>query len=219
MRFHGVEMMGPFWAQKVATLPTWSAADEARLVYSEFDKKYYQANNTRWVELSTGLHTHAGVYLPVGGKAVDSELLDGINSTSYARLDIANTFAATQNLQDNLLIRPEIKDYSETFVDTGTGTDYTFNLENGNVFKRIVNGNSIFVFSNPPATGKVGSFSLFLVNGASFSITYPTSVTWPNGISPILGSNTTSLMDILTFVTFNGGVRWYGNVATKKLPV
>lgn len=219
MKFHGVEMMGPFWAQKVATLPTWSAADEARLVYSEFDKKYYQANNTSWVELSTGLHTHAGVYLPVAGKAADSELLDGVNSTSYARLDIANVFAAMQNLQDNLLIRPEIKDYSETFVDTGSGSDYTFDLENGNNFRRVINGNSIFVFQNPPATGKIGSFSLFLVNGGSYSITYPSSVTWPNGITPTLQSNTTSLIDVLTFVTFNGGTRWYGNVVLKRLPV
>ena len=212
-------MMGPFWAQKVATLPTWSAADEARLVYSEFDKKYYQANNTRWVELSTGLHTHTGVYLPLGGKAADSNLLDGLDSTAFARLASANIFSSSQNLQDNLLIRPEIKDYSETFVDTGTGTDYTFNLENGNVFKRIVNGNSIFVFSNPPATGKVGSFSLFLVNGGSYSITYPSSVKWPNNIIPTLGANSTSLVDVLTFVTFNGGTRWYGNIAMKKLPI
>ena len=212
-------MMGPFWAQKVATLPTWSAADEARLVYSEFDKKYYQANNTRWVELSTGLHTHTGVYLPLGGKAADSNLLDGLDSTAFARLASANIFSSSQNLQDNLLIRPEIKDYSETFVDTGTGSDYTFNLENGNNFRRLINGNSIFTFQNPPSTGKIGSFSLFLVNGGSYSITWPSSVTWPNGITPTLQSNTTSLIDVLTFVTFNGGTRWYGNVVLKRLPV
>lgn len=212
-------MVGPFWAQKVATLPTWSATDESRLVYSQFDKKTYYANNTGWVEVSVGTHTHSGVYLPVGGKATDSELLDGVDSTSYARLDIANIFAATQNLQDNLLVRPEIKDYSETFTDTGSGSDYTFNLENGNIFKRVVNGNSIFTFSNPPATGKVGSFTLFLVNGGSYSITYPTSVKWPNNIVPVLGADSTSLIDVLTFVTFDGGTRWYGNVAMKKLPI
>ena len=130
-------MMGPFWAQKVATLPTWSAADEARLVYSEFDKKYYQANNTGWVELSLGTHTHAGVYLPLGGKAADSNLLDGLDSTAYAQLAATNMYSNTQNLQDNLLIRPEIRDYSETFIDTGSGTDYTFNLESGNNFNWV----------------------------------------------------------------------------------
>ena len=38
-------------------------------------------------------HNHSGVYLPVSGKAADSELLDGINSTSFLRSD-ADDFAA-----------------------------------------------------------------------------------------------------------------------------
>jgi hypothetical protein len=36
-------------------------------------------------------HNHDGVYLPIAGKAADSELLDGINSTSFLRSDAADT--------------------------------------------------------------------------------------------------------------------------------
>ena len=36
-------------------------------------------------------HNHSGVYLPIGGKAADSELLDGIDSTSFLRSDADDT--------------------------------------------------------------------------------------------------------------------------------
>lgn len=217
MKFHGVEMIGPFWAQAVPTLPTWSASDEKRFIYNQFDKKFYYANNTGWVEVSQSTHTHAGVYLPVGGKAADSDLLDGLDSTAYAKITGGNTFTGTQNLSDGILQRPELKDYAETLVAAGSGQDYTFNLENGNTFVRTVTGSSIFTFSNPPVTGRVGSFTIILVNGASFPITWPNSVVWPNNISPTLQANTTSLADVITFFTLNGGTRWYGNLAIKKL--
>ena len=219
MKFHGVEMIGPFWAQAVPTLPTWSASDEKRFIYNQFDKKFYYANNTGWVEVSQSTHTHAGIYLPVNGKAADSNLLDGLDSTAYAKITGGNTFSGIQNLADNVLQRAELKDYAETLVAAGSGKDYTFNLEYGNTFVRTVSGASIFAFENPPVSGKVGSFTLFLINGASFSITWPSSVTWPNNVIPVLGSTNTSLVDIITFVTYNGGTRWYGNVIAKKLPI
>ena len=219
MNFHGISMLGPLVLQKVATLPVWSSADEGRLVYNLFDKKTYYANDSAWAEVSISTHTHAGVYLPVAGTAADSTLFASFPTSAYARTNAANSFSSTNNMQDNLLIRPEIKDYSETFVDCGTGGDYTFNLENGNNFERIVNNNAIFTFNNPPATGRVGSFTLMLINGASYSITWPTSVKWPNDVVPVLGANTTSLVDVLTFFTVNGGTRWYGNLSMKKLPI
>ena len=37
-------------------------------------------------------HNHSGVYLPIGGKAADSELLDGIDSTSFLRSDADDAF-------------------------------------------------------------------------------------------------------------------------------
>jgi len=40
-------------------------------------------------------HNHSGVYLPIGGKAADSELLDGIDSSSFLRSDTADTFTGT----------------------------------------------------------------------------------------------------------------------------
>jgi hypothetical protein len=36
-------------------------------------------------------HNHSGVYLPIGGKAADSELLDGIDSSSFLRSDATDT--------------------------------------------------------------------------------------------------------------------------------
>ena len=40
-------------------------------------------------------HNHDGVYLPIGGKAADSEKLDGLDSTSFLRSNAADTFTGT----------------------------------------------------------------------------------------------------------------------------
>ena len=212
-------MVGPFWVQQVATTPTWSASDTGRIIYDQLLKKTFYASDTAWVEISNSAHTHTGVYLPIAGQATDSDKLDGLHAASFALLSGGNTLTGTQNFSDGIIQRAEIKDYSESWTDRGTGGDCTFDLETGNNFQRIVNAAAIFTFSNPPSTTKLGSFSLFLVNGGSFAITWPTSVTWPNNTTPTLGATSTSYLDVFTFITFNGGSRWYGNLVMKKMPV
>ncbi len=51
-------------------------------------------NSANW-NTAYGWGDHSGLYLPIGGKAADSELLDGINSTSFLRSDTADTISAT----------------------------------------------------------------------------------------------------------------------------
>ena len=222
--FHAVNMVGPFKVERLTARPVWTSSDIGREIYvstldTTYGGKYWKGTESGWIDISLSTHNHTGVYLPLTGKAADSDLLDGLDSTAYAQLTIPNNFSATVNLQDNVLQRPEIKDYAETFVDTGSGQDYTFDLTNGNNFQRVVTGNSVYTFTNPPGSGKIGSFTLFLINGGSYTITWPSSVTWPNNNVPNIGANTTSLVDIFTFVTCTGGARWYGNMAIKKLPI
>ena len=51
-------------------------------------------NSANW-DIAHGWGDHSGLYLPIGGKAADSDLLDGINSTSFLRSDTADTISAT----------------------------------------------------------------------------------------------------------------------------
>tara|TARA_Y100000310_G_scaffold255681_1_gene263199 strand:+ start:444 stop:944 length:501 start_codon:yes stop_codon:yes gene_type:complete len=109
--------------------------------------------------------------------------------------------------------KPEIKDYSETVSalgDLGGGTD-DIDLKLGNVVTATVSTSTeTFTFSNPPASGKAGSFTLILTNGGSQTVNWPGSVDWAGGTAPTL---TASGVDVLTFITTDGGTTWLGFAA------
>jgi hypothetical protein len=113
---------------------------------------------------------------------------------------------------DKILARPEIKDYAETVKAIGnSGTAATVDLENGNVQTVTMTGNCTFTFSNPPATGKGGSFTLILTQDGTGSrtATWPAAVKWAGGSAPTL-STAAAAIDVLTFITTDGGTSWLG---------
>jgi len=111
------------------------------------------------------------------------------------------------------LIQATIKDYGETvniLGDLGGGTD-DIDLTAGNVVTATVSTSTeTFTFSNPPASGIAGSFTLILTNGGSQTVNWPASVDWAGGTAPSL---TASGVDVITFTTVDGGTIWYGFAA------
>ena len=79
-------------------------------------------------------------------------------------------------------------------------------LATGNYFTKTISGNSTFTFSNPPASGTVGSFTLELTH-SSGTVTWPASVKWPADTAPTLTAGKTHLF---MFVTDDGGTRYRG---------
>lgn len=159
--------------------------------------------------------------------------LDSIGATTFTKPLIASTSSATargilsaaalaanvftdeQNLADNLLTRPYIKDYAEVATSpTISGGTLVLNLENGNVFTVSLNAAiTTLTISNPPATGRAGSFTLILTaDGTARAVTWPAAVKWPGGTAPTLTS-TNGKRDVLTFLTTDGGTAWLGSVA------
>lgn len=129
------------------------------------------------------------------------------------------TMAGTLAMADNLLTRPEIKDYAETVSTNATsGAAATLNIENGNVFDLTLTANCTLTFSNPSATGKACSFTLYLRQDATGSrtVTWPASVKWPGGTAPTL-TTTASRTDLLMFSTLDGGTKWTGLVAAQDV--
>lgn len=125
----------------------------------------------------------------------------------------AMTYAATQSYADNIISRPKIEDYGETVNAIGSigGGTQDIDLESGNVVTGTVDtSTTTFTFSNPPASGTAGSFTLILTNGGSQTVNWPASVDWAGGTAPTL---TTSGVDVLTFTTVDGGTIWYGFAA------
>ena len=108
---------------------------------------------------------------------------------------------------DQVISRPEMKDYAETKVAMAA---HAVDLSLGNVQTYTLSGNQTLTFTNPPASGKAGSFTLIVTNGGSATLTWPTSVDWAAATAPTL---TSSGVDVLTFLTVDGGTIWYGFAA------
>ena len=86
-------------------------------------------------------------------------------------------------------------------------------LSTGNYFTKSISTSSTVTFSNPPASGTVGSFILQLtLTGTGTSITWPSSVYWNGDV----GQQAPALIDTRThlfmFVTSDGGTKYRGAV-------
>ena len=114
---------------------------------------------------------------------------------------------------DEVIGRPRFTDYAETLNAigaTGGGTQ-DIDITAGNVVSATVDtSTNTFTFSNPSATGKSCSFTLFLTNGGSQTVNWPGAVDWAGGTAPSL---TSSGVDVLTFTTLDAGTIWYGFAA------
>lgn len=108
-----------------------------------------------------------------------------------------------------------IIDDSRTFINygathnalgSGSGTR-TINLQSGNYVSATVTGTTSFVFSNPLSSPNACGFVLELTNGGSATVTWPVEVRWPKGVAPSL---TSSGVDVLVFITDDGGSNWRG---------
>jgi len=92
---------------------------------------------------------------------------------STSRLDVGQ-----EQLQN-----AELKNYSETTVTANSGSSYTLDFLQANVYNVTLTANTTFSFANPPASGKAAQFLLFLTQDAtgSHTVTWPNSVKWSGG--------------------------------------
>jgi hypothetical protein len=94
-----------------------------------------------------------------------------------------------------------------------TSTTETVDLANGTVHRVVLDANCTFTFSGA-VSGNGSSFTLIVTQDATGSriATWPASVIWAGGVEPTL-STAASAVDILTFLTVDGGTTWAGFVA------
>ena len=123
------------------------------------------------------------------------------------------------DINNKELQKPKIKNYSETAeVATGVTGSRTINLENGNVFRHTLSGTTTYAFSNPPANGVAGSFTLIIQQPTTArAIIFPASVKWADGEIP--DAPPASRVAVYTFITTNGGSRWYGFQAGNEMVI
>jgi hypothetical protein len=172
------------------------------------------------------VNTHANVNASTSAKG-HVQLTDSVSSTStttaatpnsvkqaYDKANAAlpksgGSMSGEINMQDNLLTRPYIKDYAESCVaSTGVSGTKTLDITTGNVFDLTLSGATTLAFSNPAASGRACSITVIIrMPSTLYAVTWPSSVKWSGDEIPEFMASKTA---ILTFVTINGGSRWYG---------
>ena len=119
-----------------------------------------------------------------------------------AKRDTTNTYTALQTMNAGIAVDGPYKQTAEAV------SALNIDLSTGNYFTKTISGNSTFTFSNPPATGTVGSFTLELTHSGG-TVTWPDGsgaagkVKWPANTPPTLTVGKTHLF---VFVTDDGSV-------------
>ena len=134
------------------------------------------------------------------GTDVDVLISDLAGAGSAAGTSTANTFTAEQTFNAGVSIDGPY----EQAVEAVAALD--IDLSTGNYFTKTISANSTFTFSNPPASGTVGSFTLELTH-TSGTVTWPASVKFNADTAPTL---TTGKTHLFFFVTDDGGTRYRG---------
>lgn len=141
--------------------------------------------------------------------------VNGIGNGSESLANVSITGGALANVsvdfQDKLATRPKLKDYSINGEILGLlDANTALNFANANFFSATANANVTISFSNPSAANTLSGCVLALTNGGSKTITW-SNVAWSGNTAPLLTSNG---MDILVFVTYDGGSTVNGMVAS-----
>lgn len=132
---------------------------------------------------------------------------------------LAATFADASMLHGRAIDVSDAPSRSEA-VSTiaAAGTTETIDLSDGSVHVITLDENVTFTFSNPVATGRASSFTLILRQDGlgTNTVTWPASVKWAGGAAPTITADA-SAVDVLTFLTVDGGTTWYGFVAGQAM--
>lgn len=150
--------------------------------------------------------------------AVDSSLDAATGGTAATPKAVKAAYdLAASKASDDLVVHIRNNETIEdvkTFLQGPYGTTSAMttsevDLSKGVVFSKTISADTTFIFINVPS-GRAATLNIILTNGGSAAITWPTSVKWTDGVAPTL---TSSGVDVLTFMTPNGGTTWYGTLA------
>ena len=121
----------------------------------------------------------------------------------------------TYNPSGNFLTVPVLETIKsqeayQTVTHSSSG-GLTINLNSGNIIYLNQGANATSVTISSATNGKATSFSIIRKNtaGSALSITWGSAFKWPSGGTAPTLTNTSNAIDILTFITFDGGSTIY----------
>lgn len=223
--------MAKFFPPVITTAERNFVLDDGEIVYDEDEQTFYLGDGT-----TTGGVTLKGDQGDEGPPGTLTAVVEDLTPQAGGDFDLnGNAIVTTSNgdiplnpdgtgqvllggdtnAQDNVMKRPAILDYGEVVNVIGSigGGTQDLDLELGNIVSATVDtSTTTLTFSNPTVTGIACSLVIFLTNGGSQAIVWPTSVDWPGGVAPTL---TVSGLDIIVLTTTTGGVTWHGMLASQ----
>ena len=154
------------------------------------------------------------------GTEVETVLADiGLNYTRNAANETISadwTWSANILMADNVVERPEIKDYSLTHnAITSTSNAITADCSTGNSFYHLLTENTTFTLSNPSPTGKLCAITIRIKQdsaGGAYTVAWPAAVVWGGGTAPVMSTGNDAV-DKFVLSTDDAGTSWYGEFA------
>ena len=170
------------------------------------------------------VETKLGISASPAASAATNAFLEhtGTGTTAWSSTLTGSTIAGatlsgTVVGADQIMSAVVHKDYAETVYAGGnTSTAVTLDETNGNTQTWTMTGNCTFTMPSGSGLQAGTALTLILTQDATGSRTGAfTSVKWAAATAPTLTTTATTGVDILTFITFDGGAAptWYGFTA------
>lgn len=157
-----------------------------------------------------GVKTGDGIDISREGVSVRVRNGDGL-TFSYGNLIVDDTVLRTNKEQTITATKTFDIGY---FGKTVAVNAMDIKPVDGAVFTKTVTANTTFTISGTPSN-VAACFTLVLTNGGSHTVTWPSSVKWTEGTPPELIA---AGIDVITFITPNGGTTWYGCHSVQGVP-
>ncbi len=187
--------------------PSWTSWTDAQITFPLFIPA---GSNAAPTIAFTADHT-TGIYRDGSGRFSiansGTEILavgaGTVNIVGSTRLGDISAPLATLDIGGNV---------AQIVTASGEGSPATpLDCSTSNYFTLTLAGPTNMTFTNVPA-GRAFTLTLVLTNGST-NPTWPASVKWANGVIPTL---TVSGIDVLQFVTVDGGTNWYGALVVRN---
>lgn len=132
-------------------------------------------------------------------------------STLYLSLT-GGAITGTVDHQRNIVYKPKFLNYSEVYATNATATgSVIIDMNVGNNHILTLTGNTTLTIANSPPylpSGQLGTFTLGIIQTSTpRTLTFPASVKFPDDIQTDI--STANRIYFLTFLTLDGGVRYY----------
>ncbi len=142
-----------------------------------------------------------------------------INVASIVTAQI-NAFSSNTYVDYNVLAKPVFRSYGEATFTANASGNVSLDLSNHNVFLLTLTGNAVLTMVNPLSVGYLHSATIILVQdatgGRTVSIggrntanTAAATMRYPGAIVPLFSAGANAV-DVVSYVTFDGGVNYHG---------